>query len=220
MQKKQGEETNRATRIATLIIGGYAGFLGAVHGYFEILQGDITPGGIGINAIGAPCVGDAVWHACLPAMTIVPNFLVTGILAIVFSLVALVWVAVFIERKNGSLVLVLLSILMLLVGGGFIPAFTGVIAGVAATRIKTPLTFFQTHLPSSALRLLAELWPWTVIVFVIWSTGGWILGHYFNQAMMRLSFILFFFCDLGVPLLTVFTGFARDVHNRNHAVDG
>jgi len=212
--------TNRATRITASIVGVYAGLLGAVHGYFEALQGDVAPGGIGINAIGAPCQGDVVWHACLPAVTIVPNFLVTGILAIVLSLIALVWATVFIERKNGGWVLILLSILMLLVGGGFIPTFAGIIAGVAGTRIKSPSTLFRTRLSNSALRFLAKLWPWAVIAFVVWSIGGWILGHYLNQAMMNLSLILFFFCDLGLPLLTVLTGFARDVHNSGHAADG
>lgn len=109
---------------------------------------------------------------------------------------------------------------MLLVGGGFVPTFAGIIAGVAGTRIKVPPTVFRTRLSSSALRFLARLWPWAVIAFAVWSIGGWILGHYFNQAMMNLSFILFFFCNLGLPLLTVFTGLARDVHNRDHAADG
>jgi hypothetical protein len=40
----------------------------------------------------------------------------------------------------------------------------------------------------------------------------------FNQAMIALSFILFFFCDLGLPLLTVLTGFARDIHDHDRAV--
>jgi hypothetical protein len=153
-------------------------------------------------------------------MTIVPSFLVTGVLTIIFSLIILVWAAVFIERKNGSLVLILSSILMLLVGGGFIPAFASIIAGVAGARIKAPPTFFRTRLPSSALRFLARSWPWATIAFVAWSIGGWILGYYFNQTMMNLSFILFFFCDLGLPLLTVFAGFARDAHNGDHTVAG
>lgn len=214
------KRTNCATRITASIVGVHAGLLGAAHGYFEILQGDIAPGGIRINAIGAPCQADVVWHACLPAMTVVPNLLVTGILAIVLSLIALMGAAVFIDRKNGSLVLILLSILMLLVGGGFIATFGGIIAGGAGTRIKAPPTFFQTRLSSSALRFLARLWPWAVIAFVVWSISGWILGHYFNQLMVSLSFILFFFCNLGLPLLAVFTGLARDVHNRDQAADG
>lgn len=73
-----------------------------------------------------------------PAMTIVPSILVTGILAILFSLIFLVWATMFVQRKNGGLVLILLSIVMLLVGGGFGPPILGIIIGAAGTRINTP----------------------------------------------------------------------------------
>jgi len=209
---------NSATRVATATIGVYAGLLGVVHGCFELLQGDVVPSGIGINAIGVPCQGDAVWHACLPAMTIVPNLIATGVLAIIVSLIVLVWAAAFVQRKNGGLILILLSILMLLVGAGFIPPYAGIIAGVVGGKINAPLPIWRARLSGRVLSLLAKLWPWTLIVFVVWSIGGWFLGYYFNQTMMNLSFILFFFCNLGLPLLTVFTGLVRDIHNHDHAV--
>ena len=44
--------------------------------------------------------------------------------------------AAFVQRKNGGLVLILLSIIMLLVGGGVFPLGFGVIAGMIGTRIK------------------------------------------------------------------------------------
>jgi hypothetical protein len=66
----------------------------------------------------------------LPAMTLIPNFLITGIFAILVSLVVIAWATIFVRRKNGSVTLILLSILMLLVGGGFIPPLFGIIAGV------------------------------------------------------------------------------------------
>ena len=211
---------NRATRVAASIIGVYTGLLGAAHGYLETLQGDVAPGGIMINAIGAPCQGDWVWHACLPAMTIVPNFLTTGVLAIIVSLITLMWAAIFIQRKNGGLILILLSILMFLVGGGFIPTFAGIIAGIAGTGINAPLTFWRTRLSGGAIDFLAKLWPWILIAFMVWSLGGWIIGYFFNQAMIDLSFVLFFFCNLGLPLLAIFTGIAHDIHNRDRTVLG
>jgi len=63
-------------------------------------------------------------------MTLIRNFLITGILAILASLVVMAWAAMFVQRKNGGMTLILLSILMLLAGGGFIPPLFGVIAGV------------------------------------------------------------------------------------------
>ena len=120
---------NKATRITASIIGAYAGILGAVHGYFEILQGPAMINGLRIQAIGDPCQADAVWHACLPAMTLMPNFSLTGALAIIFSLAALFWAVFCLSRWQGGLVMILFSVLMLLVGAGFIPAFTGIVAG-------------------------------------------------------------------------------------------
>ena len=51
-------------------------------------------------------------------MSIVPNLLVTGILASLVSLIFLVWAIKFVQRKHGGQVMMLLSIIMLLVGGG------------------------------------------------------------------------------------------------------
>ena len=51
-------------------------------------------------------------------MTIVPNLLITGILCILVSLAVVVWAAALVQRRKGGLVLCLLSLAMLLVGGG------------------------------------------------------------------------------------------------------
>jgi hypothetical protein len=220
MHEIQGKRQNSAIGKTASIVGAYAGLLGAVHGYFEVLQGDLVPSAIGINAVGTPCQADKVWHACLPAETIVPNFLVTGILAIILSLIGLVWAVVLIERKNGGRVMSLLSFLMLMVGGGNIPTFYGLLAGFAVTRIETPPDFFRTPRFNKTRRFLARIWPFALTAFVVWSLSGWILGHFFNQAMLDLRFVLFFFCNLGLPLLAVFTGFARDVLNSNQAENG
>jgi hypothetical protein len=56
-----------------------------------------------------------------PAMTLVPNLLVTGILAALLSLALLLWAVLFVQRENGARVMILLSIALLLVGGGIFP---------------------------------------------------------------------------------------------------
>jgi len=119
------------TRAAASILGIFAGLGGASHGPGEILQGNIAPSGIMIEAWPGLTV-----LAGEPAMTIVPNFLVTGVLAIIFGLIAAIWAAAFVQKKNGGLVLILLSIIMLLVGGGIVPPWFGVAAGIIGTRIK------------------------------------------------------------------------------------
>jgi hypothetical protein len=128
-----------ATHIIASTLGIYAGLLGIEHGIFEILQGSETPDGLMINAIGTPCVPDEIWHACFPALKLIPNFLVTGIVTIFVGLSILIWGISFVHRKNGGVVLLLLSLFLLPVGGGFIPVFTGILAGIAGTRIDNPL---------------------------------------------------------------------------------
>lgn len=119
------------TRAAASIIGIFAGLSGASHGPGEMLQGNIAPSGIMIEAWPGLTV-----LAGEPAMTIVPSFLVTGVLAIIFGLIVAIWAAKFVQRKNGGLVLILLSIIMLLVGGGLFPPVFGVAAGIIGARIK------------------------------------------------------------------------------------
>jgi uncharacterized membrane protein len=92
----------KATRIAAAMLGAYAGLLAVEHGIFEILQGSVRPNALLIHAIGRPCQPEAVWHACFPAMTLVPNFLVSGAFAVMVGLVMLVWATIFVQRKRAA----------------------------------------------------------------------------------------------------------------------
>ena len=134
---------NKATKAAASVLGIYAGLLGMLHGYFEIQQGNAAPAGLLIHAIGAPCQADEVWHACLPALTILPSYLITGILAILSGICMLVWAAFFIQGRIGGLILILLSSVLFLVGGGFVSAFIGVLAGATASWIHARLTWWR-----------------------------------------------------------------------------
>ncbi len=200
---------NRATRLAASALGAYAGLLGIEHGVFEILQGNAAPDGVLINAIGPPCQSDAVWHACFPALTVIPNLLVTGILAVVVGLVVIAWAVASVHRRGGGWVLMALSVVLLLVGGGFVPPFVGVVAGFAGTQIDAPLSRWRQR-RGHALRLLAGLWPWPLVILFVWLPGAWLLGTLFEDTMLALGGVLFFLFDLGLPLLTVLAGVARD----------
>jgi hypothetical protein len=120
------------TKAAASILGIAAGLIGMFHGYNETLQGFTVPSGILINAIGPPCQGSG----CFPAMTVIPSFHYTGILAIVVSLLILLKAVVFTERKNSGLLMIGLSIVQLLVGGGFLPPVLGLASGIISSRIK------------------------------------------------------------------------------------
>ena len=193
-----------ATRVTASALSIYAGLLGIEHGYFEILQGNAKPTGLMISAIGPPCVPNEMWHACFPALTVIPNFLVTGIVTILLSLGMLIWGIRFVHRKNGGLILLLLSLLLLPVGGGFIPVLIGVLAGIAGTRIDHPPKW-------TPVSFLTKLWPWALGLLVIWFPGSWIMGHFYGQAMLEMGLLIFLFFDITLPVSIVFSAFAFDI---------
>jgi hypothetical protein len=153
-----------ATRATVSTFGALAGLAGIEHGVGEVLQGNVAPDGVMILSWPESEVFDILTGE--PAMTIVPNLLATGILAILVSLVFLVWAIMFVQRKHGGPVLILLSVVMLLVGGGLGPPIIGVIVGVAATRINVLLTWWRTHLSDGSRRFLAKLWTWCFVAGV------------------------------------------------------
>ena len=193
-----------ATRVTASVLGVYAGLLGIEHGIFEIGQGNKAPLNLMINAIGPPCQPEAVWHACFPALALIPNFLVTGIVAILVSLSILVFGSRFVHRKNGGLVLLLLSLLLLPVGGGFVPAFVGVSAGIAGTRIDNQPKWKPAP-------FLANLWPWALGLLLFWFPGSWVVGYFFGQVMLDMGTFLFLFFDISLPILIVIFAFFFDI---------
>jgi hypothetical protein len=133
LRLSHSNQAARTSRVAASLIGMIAGFIGAEHGYYEILKRDRVLNGILFDAISGRSLSNlptSQWTGW-PAMTLIQSFLITGIFALLVSMVVMAWAAaMFVQRKNGGLTLILLSILMLLVGGGFIPPLFGVIAGV------------------------------------------------------------------------------------------
>lgn len=181
-------------RVTIAFLGIYAGLIATQHGIFEILQGNRAPVGLMFNAIGAPCQPEAVWHACFPAMTLIPNLLATGIAAILVGAGMAVWAAVFVERRWGGLLLGMLSLLALWVGGGFVPVFIGMVAAIASRGLgrssSHPRPLFLT-----------VLWLCLLVLMAIWLPGSWLLGYFFSAAMLSASGVLFLVFDIGLPVL-------------------
>lgn len=150
-------------------------------------------------------------------MTIVPNLLVSGILAILVSVVFLVWITLFIQRKHAGLVLMLISLVWLLVGGGFGPPLLGLILGAAATRIDAPFNWWRRLLSPGVQRALSWLWPGTLAAGVIaWLMlfPGTLLLEYF--ALMRDpadAVLLLVPAAFGLLFLSIVAGFARDIQH-------
>ncbi|MFH1633580.1 MAG: hypothetical protein ABIG63_06160 [Chloroflexota bacterium] len=202
----------KATRIIAASFGIFAGFGGLEHGYFEMLQGNVRPESIMIASMGASCVPEEIWNACEPAMTIIPNFLVTGILAMVLGLVTMVWAAAFVQRQQGGAILALLSFGLLLFGGGIFPPVIGIIGGVVGTRINTPLK----KQPGPVWSILAKMWPWTIVVFFGWLFGQFVIGYFFNEFLME-NAVLIPVMILGLLLVSILAGYGHDVQRQGRA---
>jgi len=198
----------RATRIVASLLGVFAGIGGPEHGIFEILRGSVRPEDLFFRSMGPPCDPEQIWHACEPAMSVIPNFLVTGILATIVGVVTMIWAAAFVQRRRGGPVLILLSIVLLLVGGGLFPPVIGIVAGVVGTRINTP----PAGRPNRASRLLAHLWPWSLVAFFAWLLGQFAIGHVFNAWLMESGLVVPLFI-MGLMALSIVTAWARDLQS-------
>jgi hypothetical protein len=209
-----------ATRVVASTLGVLVGLAGIEHGLFEVLQGNVRPDSVMIEAIGP---AQRFWeYATEPALTIVPSLLVTGILAMVFGLLVILWSVAFIHTKYGAAVLLILSIILWLVGGGFAPIFFTIFAAATATRIDKPLTWWRRHLPAKARGVLARLWPWSIVAFVLLFLFGveiaifgypllWFFEADTTYAIQYTSAYLM----LGLMLLSIITGFAYDIQKQD-----
>jgi hypothetical protein len=157
--------SNKATRIYSSTLGILVGLAGVEHGILEILQGNVRPGGLMIDAIGPE---QKLWEfATETALTIIPSFLISGILSVILGVLVIIWAFAYIDKRFGAIVFLFLSIALFLVGGGFAPIFLTLLGFIAAMRINKPLHFWRSHVPSSVRRFFAKLWPWTLIISVV-----------------------------------------------------
>lgn len=128
----------RINRITASVITINAGVVSFLHGYMEMkhanneINGFLFEADTGRSLINVP-IND--WKGWI-AMTIIPDFFITGVVVIIVSLIFMVWGIAFIKRRNGGLVLMLISVILFVVGGGFIPPTMGIIAGAFGMRIR------------------------------------------------------------------------------------
>ena len=196
----------KATRIVAACLGIVGGIAGFEHGYFAFIQGSTPIPSVVFPSWGPPCVPEEIWHACEPAMSIIPNFLITGILAMLLSLVLIIWTVWFVKRRHSGWVQIALAVLLLLFGGGFFPPIIGFVAGLAGTQIYRPIL----KPPSRLTRFAARLWPWSLMIFVGWTLGQFPVGHFFNDFLKSIMYISMLIILTSLPL-SVYTAYAHDV---------
>ena len=209
---------NRATRTIVSIMGFFFAIGGIDHGFFETLHGNTPTTGLFIQAIGA---ANRFWiYGTEDAFTIVPNFLLTGILAIIFSLAIMVWLVGFIHTKHGPSIFFLLFVCLFLVGGGVGQAFFFLPTWAVSTHINKPLTWWRKVLTENIRPALARLWPFTMVAGLIFflialeiAIFGFVPGvsnpdqkNYICWSILGAGLLTFLF--------TFVAGFAQDIQLR------
>jgi hypothetical protein len=150
-------------------------------------KGNAPTSGLLIHAIGE---ADRMWvGGSEPAFTLIPNFLVTGIVAIIVSLAIIVWSIGFLHKKHGPLVFLLLFVLLFLVGGGIGQVIFFTLCWAFSTRINKPLTWWTKVLPLSLRRVLAKTWHLCLIASSRTSTGRTV--NFSNLISSSISYLRF-----------------------------
>jgi hypothetical protein len=201
-----------AVRATATAFAVYAGILGMEHGFFEAMHGNAATKSLRIMAAGFE-LPFPFGHE--PAMTLIPNFLVTGIAAMMAGLAIVLWLVAFVQRRHGAAILFLLSVVLLLVGGGFGPISLLIVACVAAAGIGKPLTCWRRHLPTQLTDGLARFWVWSFAAALLWVPGEFAAGQIFHlkndqrQILTNLNLMLSY-PMLGLFVLTLVAGFAHE----------
>lgn len=200
-------KVTRAFGIMMAISGMFA------HGLFEVLQGFQKAPGLIIQAIGPD---HAFWvHGTEEAFTLIPNFLITGILTILVSAFILYWSLKKLNTKRGSSIFLGLFILLTLVGGG-----------IAQVLFYTPVWAFSTRIlkePKSVSKwkpefksAMREIWPYTLsiavfsfLVALLISIFGYVPGGLSDDTKLYLCWSMLGFTLLLTPV-TYLSAYADD----------
>lgn len=205
-----------ATRVIATTIGVFFGlFSGVNHGLFEILQGNQPTNGLIINAIGE---AQRFWIAGTePAFTLIPNFMLTGIVSMIVGLAIVVWSIWFLPGKHGRTIFLGLFILSFLVGGGIGQAFFFIPAWAFATRMDKPLTWWRKVLPRNTRPFLSRLWVVTLVVATIAMLIGLemaIFGYFpgiTDSEILQNTNMAFVFGSAILYVLSFIAGFGHEL---------
>lgn len=208
---------NAATRTIVSTLGVLVGIGSIDHGLLETVQGYRPTPGLLVNALGAGYRWTVWKQGGEGAFTLIPNFLVSGIIASLLGVVMILWALRFIHMKHGPAVFLLLGIASFLTGGGIAQIVLFTIVWGFATRIRSPLTFWRWLIPPPARPTLGCLWPWTLTAATVLFLAaleiaifGYVPGVSSHIQLLHICWTI-----LGIALLfyilSILSGFARDI---------
>jgi hypothetical protein len=197
---------NNGIKLYVTIQGILVGLGGMIHGIAETLQGNHPTEGLWLVSIGA--------------FTLIPNYLATGITAIIVGLCILVWTIGAIQIKHGPTVFLILSITLFMVGGGVAQIVFFLIAWGVSTQIHQPLTWWR-RTSEPFRQQLARMWwlNFTVgYLFLFVGIAIWLFltppGAAYKDPVMQYICWASLLVGLVFQFLTIVSGFARDIQKQ------
>ena len=208
---------NSATRAVASTLGVLVGIGSIDHGLLECLQGSHPTPGLIVNALGAG-YGWTAWNqGGEGAFTLIPNFLVTGIVATALGLAMILWSLRFIQTPRGPAVFLLLGVASFLSGGGVAQIVLFTLAWGVATRIRASLDFWSWLIPAAIRPALSRIWPWSLgaagVLFLAAleiAIFGYVPGVLEQTQLLHICWTILAVA-LMFYLLSMFSGFAHDI---------
>jgi hypothetical protein len=213
---------NQKTRITASTLGVSLGLAGLInHGIFEVLQGNLSTNSFFIEAIGKSV---RFWlYGTEGAFTIIPNFLITGIIVIIVSSTIIFWSIKYIQVKYGTTVFLALLILLTSFGGGIGHIILFLPTWAYSTRINKSLEWWKKVLHEKLIKVLSKLWIYVLILtsvswLIVMELGifGYFPGQTDPNVILNIVFI-FLFSTVILANFTFICGFARDIEERAQA---
>ena len=207
---------NKNTKITASAIGVLLGLAGILnHGLFEILQGNNATDGFYIEAIGE---NHRYWiYGTEGAFTVIHNYLITGISAVIVGLTIIFWSIKYIHAKHGATVFLSLLILLTLVGGGIGHIILFIPTWAFATRINKSLDWWKRKLSFKLRKKLAVMWIYFLIAtliswLVVMELGifGYFPGQNNPDKILNIVFI-FLFSTVILACISFISAIARDI---------
>ena len=212
--------TNSATSVIASTFGVLVGIGSIDHGLLECLQGSRPTPGLIVNALG-PGNSWTVWkQGGEAAFTLVPNFLVTGIIASALGILMIIWSLRALQLRHGPTVFLLLGVTSFLAGGGVAQILLFTMTWGVATRIGASLTFWRWLIPASLCSPVGRLWPWTLCGSILLFFGaleiavlGYVPGVSDQAELLHISWKILV-AAFALGLVSIISGFANDLRTQ------
>jgi hypothetical protein len=212
---------NTATRAVASTLGVLVGLGSIDHGLLEVVQGNRPTSGLLVNALGAGYHWTRWSQGGEGAFTLIPNFLVTGLLATLIGAALILWSLRSLGTIWGPTIFLALSVASFLTGGGVAQLALFTLTWAAATRIRASLAFWNWLLPMALCGFVQGWWRWTSVAATVLFLAaleiaivGYVPGVTGDIAALHICWALVL-AGLGLFVISFVLAFAHDLGMRS-----